>query len=435
MERWQKMYRDKRKTVAEIMTTIPPNAKIVTGIGNAQPKGLLTGLAELVKQGGHRELCYFGTMAVMGNIIADPAVSGLCRYQDSYATANVRPLFATAAAEYLPSMLSDSVRQLSETFDTVFQTVAPMDKHGYFSLGLEPDYVYGVIRSGKPLRIIFEVNEKFPSTFGDNHVHITEIEALVEHNWDMIAAPAAPPDEAEIRIAEHIAKLVPDGACLQLGIGGTPNAVGVMLEHKKDLGIHSEMICDAFLHLHKAGAINNRRKNFMPHRGVGTFVFGSQELYDWVEMNPGLEMWPANFVNDPRIACQNDNLIAVNGIVEADLTGQCVSEDMNGHTYSGLGGQQDFTLAAYWSKGGKAFLTLKSSRVDKAGVKHSNILPQVTGIVGMTRWNTHYVVTENGLVCLKGKSIPERVEGMIGIADPDFRDELRFSARKMGLLR
>lgn len=435
MSKWQEMYKDKLKTIPEVMATIPNGAKIMSGIGNAQPQGLLSGLAQLIKQGNHRDLYYFNTMAVMGNLIADPAVSSLCHYRDAYATTNVRKLIAAGAVEYMPTMFSDGPVELSEEYDTVFQTVAPMDEFGYFSMGIEPDYTFPVIRSPKRHRVIFEVNDKFPRTYGNNYIHISEVEAIVEHNWDLIAVPAAPPSEVDMKIAEHIANLVPDGACLQLGIGGTPNAIGTMLEDKKDLGIHSEMICDAFLHLYEKGAINNSRKNFMPHRGIGTFVFGSKELYEWVTMNPGLEMWGADFVNDPRTASRNDNLIAVNGIVEADLTGQCVSEDMNGKTYSGLGGQQDFTMSAYWSKGGKAFLTLAASRQDKEGKKYSNILPQVTGIVGMSRWNTHYIVTEFGVAHIKGKTIPKRVEAMIKIADPDFRDQLKFEAEKRGWLR
>jgi acyl-CoA hydrolase len=429
------MYRQKLKTIPEVMETIPNGIKIMSGIGNAQPQGLLSGLAQMVKLGNHRDLVYFNTMAVMGNIMADPSVSSLCHYRDAFASANIRPLFTNGAAEYMPTMFSDGPLELSIEYDTVFQTVSPMDEHGYFSLGIEPDYTFPAIKSGRIDRVIFEVNENFPRTYGNNYVHISEVEAIVEHNWELISVPAAPPSESDIKIAEHIAKMVPDGACLQLGIGGTPNAIGTMLEDKKDLGIHSEMICDAFLYLYEKGAINNSKKNFMPNRGVGTFVFGSKELYKWVTMNPGLEMWGADFVNDPRIACQNDNLIAVNGIVEADLTGQCVSEEMNGNTYSGLGGQQDFTLSAYWSRGGKAFLTLAAARIDKNGNKHSNILAKVNGTVGMSRWNTHYIVTEYGIAQIKGKTIPQRIEAMIKITDPDFRDELRFEAKKRGWTR
>lgn len=435
MSKWQNQYNEKLRTIPEVMATIPNGAKIMSGIGNGQPQGLLSGLAQLVKKGNHKDLCYFNTLAVMGNIMADPAVSSLCHYRDAYATPNVRKLFATGGGEYMPTMLSDGPVELAEEYDTIFQTVSPMDEFGFFSMGLEPDYTFPIIKSPKRHRVVFEVNKHFPRTYGNNYVHITEVDAVVEHNWELIAVPAAPPTETDFKIAEHIAPMIPDGACLQLGIGGTPNAIGTLLEGKKDLGIHSEMICDAFLHLYKTGALNNSKKNFMPHRGIGTFVFGSKELYEWVTMNPGLEMWGADFVNDPRTACKNDCLIAVNGIVEADLTGQCVSEEMNGYTYSGLGGQQDFTLGAYWSNGGKAFLTLAASRIDKEGKKHSNILPKVTGTVGMSRWNTHYIVTEFGVAHVKGKTLPQRIEAIIRIADPDFRDELRFDAKKNGWLR
>jgi 4-hydroxybutyrate CoA-transferase len=433
LNRWTEMYKEKLTTIEGAINKIKNGDKIMSSIGNGQPRGLCTELAKLIKQGNHRDLYYFNTLNVNANALAMPDVASLHHYCDAYATPLPRKIFAEAIGEYYCTMFSDGVRTLGERFDTVFCTVSPMDKHGYFSLGMNPDYTFGVIRGSKK-RVFVEVNEKYPRTCGNNYIHISEVDTIVENTWDPVAVPVAPPSEIDMKIAGHIAELVPDGACLQLGIGGTPNAVGKLLENKKDLGIHSEMICDAFLHLYKKGAINNSKKNFMPYRGIGTFTFGSKELYEWITENPGLEMWGSEFVNDPRSASKNDNLIAVNGIVEADLTGQCVSEEVNGRTYSGLGGQQDFTLSAWYSKGGKAFLTLASTHKDKDGKLVSNIMPKVTGTVGMNMWNTHYIVTEYGAFSVKGKTIQERVKGIIGIAHPDFRDELTFEAKKRKLI-
>jgi len=437
-EKVRKEYQEKLSSIPDVISTINNGDKIVSGIGNGQAQGLTLELAEVIKKGNHLDLCYFNTLNLKAMHMAGPEVATKCRYQDAYASPFPRLAFAQGYGEYMCSMFSDATRQLAERYNTVMCTVAPMDNHGYFSLGFEPDYVLGVIRNtiGREMKVIVEVNEKMPNCYGDNKIHISEVDFIVEHNSDLMALPESPkPTDIDMQIADHIARLVPDGACLQLGIGGLPNAVGICLENKKDLGVHSEMICDAFLHLYEKGALTNRRKNFNPYKGIGTFAFGTQDLYDWLNMNPGLEMHGADVVNNPRVACQNDNLIAVNGIVEADLTGNCVSETINGKTYSGLGGQQDFTLAAYWSKGGKAFLATASSRKDKKGDLHSNITMKLNNITGITRWNTNFVVTEYGAVDLKGLVVPERVKAMISIAHPDFREKLTEEAKEAKLIK
>jgi len=433
MANWQEMYQSKLKTIPEIMETIKDGDKIASGIGNGQPRELAKGLAGLVREGNHRNLEYYATLMVNTAPFADPEVAKLCTYREGFISAPTRKLLAEGITEYAPIMFSDGNSTLQYIYDTVFQTVSPMDEHGYFSLGIEPDYIWDLIKYGGK-RVIFEVNEKFPATFGNNRIHISEIDALVESSWDLVAVAAAEPSDTDRKIAANIAEYVPDGACLQLGIGGLPNAIGALLKDKKDLGFHSEMICDAFFELYKCGAMNNSKKNFMNGRGIGTFAFGSQELYDWIKMNPGVEMWPASFVNDPRTAAKNDNLITVNGVVEADLLGQCVSDEINGQTYSGLGGQQDFVLSGFWSNGGKSFLALPASRTDKEGKKHSNIVFKCSGTIGSTRWNSQYIVTEFGTALLKGKSTKQRVQEILKIVDPDFREELEFEARKHNLV-
>jgi acyl-CoA hydrolase len=430
MENWETVYKSKLKTIPELMATIPNGAKICTGIGNGQPRSLSKALADLVLEGNHRDLVYYCTLMVNTGPFANPEVGKLCTFRNGFLSAPDRGVAAQNLIEYVPIMFSDGFRIQPGQYDTVFQTVAPMDRHGYFSLGIEPDYIWDLIKSGNK-RVVFEVNENFPATFGNNRIHVSEVTDIVESTWPLAALPSAEPSENDRQIAEHIAGVVPDGACLQLGIGGLPNAIGALLKDKKDLGFHSEMVCNAFLELYKCGALNNSKKNLMPEKGIGTFALGDNEFYEWIEMNPGVEMWPASFVNDPRVACQNDNLITVNGIVELDMLGQCVADEIHGHTYSGLGGQQDFVLAGWWSKGGKSILSMPASRIDKDGVKHSNIVPKTTGAIGETRWNTHYVATEFGIVDLKGLSVAQRVKEILKIADPDFREELEFEARKL----
>ncbi|MDR2503554.1 MAG: 4-hydroxybutyrate CoA-transferase [Deltaproteobacteria bacterium] len=429
MNKWEELYAKKKIGTAQAVDMIRPGDQVLSGIGNGQPRALCTALAERIKGGGLEGISYFNTLNINANAMCAPEVASKITYRDAYLSPLPRKLVAAGLGDTLCSNFSDAPVILN-FYDTILCTVSPMDKHGYFSMGMNPDYTLYQIRNRAGKRVFVEVNENYPPTFGNNRIHITDVDFVLENSWPLAAVPPAEPNEVEMKIAGHIAEYVDDGACLQLGIGGLPNAVGKCLERKKDLGIHSEMICDAFLYLYNKGALNNSKKNFMPGRGIGTFTFGSKELYEWVDMNPGLEMHGADFVNDARTIAQNDNMVAVNGIVAADITGQCVSEEINGKTYSGLGGQQDFTLGAWLSKGGKAFLATPSTYTDKDGKLHSSILPKCTDTVGISRWMSQYIVTEYGAVNLKGQTVPQRVKLMISIAHPDFREELVEYAKK-----
>ena len=434
MNKWEELYAQKKLSTEQAISMIRPGDQVLSGIGNGQPRVLCTALAERIKSGGLENIEYFNTLNINANALCVPEVASKITYRDAYLTPLARKLVAEGMGDALCANFSDAPIILN-FYDTILCTVSPMNKHGYFSLGMNPDYTLYQIRNRQGKRVFVEVNENYPATYGNNYVHISEIDHIIENSWPLAAVPPAEPSEIEMKIAGHIAELIEDGACLQLGIGGLPNAVGKCLEHKKDLGVHSEMICDAFLHLHNKGALNNSKKNFMPGRGIGTFTFGSKELYEWMDMNPGLEMWGADFVNDSRVIAQNDNMVAVNGIVAADLSGQCISEEIGGKTYSGLGGQQDFTLGAWLSNGGKAFLATPSTYADKEGKLHSSILPKCKGTIGISRWMSQYIVTEYGAVNLKGQTVPQRVKLMISIAHPDFREELTEYAKKEKLWR
>ena len=337
-------------------------------------------------------------------------------------------------AYYAPVRYSELPRYYRENIGHInvamFQ-VAPMDKHGFFNFGPNASHMKAVCEISDV--IIVEVNEKMPRCLGgyEEGIHISEVDYIVEgSNPEMgqLGAGGAPTD-VDKAVAKLIVEEIPDGACLQLGIGGMPNTVGSMIAESdlKDLGVHTEMYVDAFVDIAKAGKITGARKSI--DRG--------RQVYDYLDDNPECMSAPVNYTNSTATISKLDNFISINNAVDIDLYGQVNAESAGTKQISGAGGQLDFVLGAYASKGGKSFICCSSTFTSKDGVMHSRIRPTLAegSIVTDTRPNTHYVVTEYGKVCLKGLSTWERAEALISIAHPDFRDELIAEAEKMKIWR
>ncbi|MCD8051919.1 MAG: butyryl-CoA:acetate CoA-transferase [Clostridiales bacterium] len=314
--------------------------------------------------------------------------------------------------------------------------VSPMDEHGYFSFGPSASHMAAVCERAEV--IIVEVNQNMPRCLGgfQEGIHISQVSMVVEGDNPPIAemgsAAATPVDEA---VAKLIVNEIPNGACLQLGIGGMPNAVGSLIAKSdlKDLGVHTEMYVDGFVDIAKAGKITGARKPIDKGRQVYAFGAGTKKLYDYLDNNPTCMSAPVDYTNDVRTISAIDNFISINNAVDIDLYGQVNAESAGIKPISGAGGQLDFVLGAYLSKGGKSFICMSSTFKSRDGVLHSRIKPTLDNgsIVTDTRANTMYVVTEYGLVNLKGLSSWQRAEALISIAHPDFRDELIASAEKM----
>ena len=314
------------------------------------------------------------------------------------------------------------------TVDVAMVSVSPMDRHGYFHFGCALGISKAVIDRAKI--VILEVNEAMPRILGgmDEAVHISQVDMIVEAGyrplWEM---PNPAPSPVDRQIACHLLPYIPDGATLQLGIGGMPNALGELIADSdlKDLGMHTELCSDGYLALYKAGKLTNRRKTLHPGKGVLGLAIGSKELYDWLDDNPGVAGYPLRYVNDPQVIAQNDNMISINGCLNVDLYGQVCSESAGLRQISGTGGQLDFVTGAVMSRGGRAFLCLSSTFTDKQGRAHSRILPHLGGdIVTTPRSQACWIATEYGAVNLAGRSTWERADALISIAHPDFRDEL-----------
>jgi itaconate CoA-transferase len=331
---------------------------------------------------------------------------------------------------YVPNSFSQSARFFTEHIhvDTFLVTVSPMDRNGYFTFGTNNDYTSTAALSAK--RLIVEVNRHMPRVYG-SALHISEVDAIVENDAPLLTLTERPIQDHERKLGQRIAEIIPEHACMQIGVGGVPSGVCEALMDRKDLGIHTEVLNPALARLIQSGVVTNRWKKINPGKTVFTFAMGDAAFYDFLQDNLEIESHPVSYTNDPGMIAQNDNVVSVNSTIEMDLTGACNSEYVNGHQFTSTGGQLDFVRGAYASKGGMSFIAFQSAIKDG---KISKIVPRLSGPVTTPRTDVHYVVTENGVANLKGLSSTERAQALIGLAHPNFRDALAESAKKLHLI-
>lgn len=346
--------------------------------------------------------------------------------------ANVREAVQAGRADYAPIFLSE----IPELFisrqaplDVAMVSVTPPDRHGFCSLGVSVDIGLAACRSARA--IVAEVNPNMPRTLGAGFLHVDEIEAFVESDRPLHEHEEEPLDEVSLAIGRHVADLVSDGSTLQTGIGKLPAAVLASLLDKNDLGVHTEMFSDALLGPIENGNVTCRRKTLYPNKVVSTFCMGTRRLYDTLDGNPFFEFRPTEEVNDPFVIAQNERMVAINGAIEVDLTGQVAADMIGCRLYSGIGGQVDFIRGAARSRGGKPIIALPSTA--RGGVSRIATRLQPGAAVVTSRGDVHYVVTEYGVAYLHGKSLRDRAEALMAIAHPDHRERLLAEAREAGL--
>ena len=428
-------YKSKLTTPQKAIGPVPDTCTIVHGMASGEPAALLGAIAERARAGKFKKVKVFSLlpMAHAARTILDPDLSDVFFPHTWFVSASDRGLVRVGLNSFVPNEFHQVPRLIRDfmQIDLVVTTVSPMDRAGFFTFGAVNDYISTAARHCR--RLVVEVNPRMPRVFGDSLLHVSEVDAIVENDVPILeVVPAEPKPEAEI-IGRSIAEMTPDGAAIQLGFGAIPNAVATYLEGHKDLGIHSELFCPGMMRLIQKGVVTGRKKNLHPRQHVFTNALGDREMYEFMNDNPSMASHPVSYTNDPHIIAQNDNLISINSTIEVDLLGQCNSEFLGGYQFSGTGGQLDFVRGTFNSRGGKSFIAFYATAKDG---KISRVVPRFGPgtVITAPRMDTHYLVTEYGVVNLKGKSTRERALAIIGLAHPGFRENLLKEAEDMYLI-
>ncbi len=411
-------------TAQEAVQYIHSGDRVVLAHSVGEPQALVDAMLENYRAYHDVEVCH---MLALGPCkYARPEMAGHFRHHSLFAGPGSREAVNDGRADYTPNLFGESPRLFYEGYlpvDVALITLSPPDERGYCSYGVTVDYTKCITECAK--LVIAQINRCMPRTYGDTLVHIDDIDLAVECDQPLFRRPVLPVGPVEEQIGRYCASLIGDGATIQLGIGTIPDAILHFLGDKNDLGVHSEMLCDGALGLLKAGNINNSRKKINKGVSVVTYLYGQDELYEYARMNPKLQIFPVDYVNDPRVIGQNDDVVSVNSALSVDLIGQVAADSISAdRIYSGAGGFVDFVRGASFSKGGKSIIALPSTAM---GGKASRIVDRFEAgrPVTLSRFETHYVVTEYGIAQLRGRDLRQRARSLIAIAHPDFRDELR----------
>ncbi len=370
----------------------------------------------------------------------DPEREHFC-YNSWHCSAYERKLSDRGLCNYIPMVFRNVVPYYRHflTVNVAMIAVTPMGRHGYFNLSCATGVAKGIL--DKADVVIVEVNEQLPRIYGgfDECIHISEVDYIVEgEHGPLPQFPVAPASPEDLKIARQIVPMIPSGAAIQLGIGSMPNSIGRLLAESDltDLGMHTELCSDAYVDLYEAGKLTNRNKQVHRGKSITGIAFGTDRLYDWIRENPAVSICPLEYVNSPELIGQLDNMISINSCISVDLYGQICAESSGLRHISGTGGQLDYLTGAAMSAGGKAFICMTSTFLDKNGTCHSRIVPRFQGdIVTDPRSQAYFLVTEQGMVNLAGRTTWERAELLISIAHPDFRDALVAAAEEQGIWR
>ncbi len=428
----QDAYRQKRLSASDAVRQVRNGDFIIVPTGVGEPPALLSALS--AQRLDFKDVKVAQILAMRKYDYLDPETVANVRHVAFFYGGATRAGGQAGWIDFLPNYFSEipSLIDCGQIpADVVFAMASTMDAHGYFSVSLGADYTMAAIKKARA--VVLEVNPNVPFAYGNCHVHISQVTALVE-SFDPVLEVGLPKiGPVQEAIGKYVADMIDDGATLQIGYGGIPDAVVMQLTHKHDLGIHTEMIGDGIMTLVECGAVTNRRKNYLPGKMVATFALGSAKLYRFLDRNPGVEIHPVDFTNDPALAGQNDNLVAINATLQIDLLGQCGSESLGTLPYSGTGGQSDFVRAANRSRGGKAFIVVPSTAKNDT---ISRIVPTLAPGTHMStsKNDVNFVVTEFGVAQLRGKSAKQRALELIGIAHPLFRAELTEQAKRLNML-
>jgi acetyl-CoA hydrolase len=430
MAGWMTNYRSKMCTARQAVTAIQSGQRVFLTANCSVPQTVLAALVERAPELRDVEITQVLTVGPANYV--EPGLEKHIRVNTLFISDNVRAAVNEGRADFTPCRLSEIpglFRSGRLPIDVALIQVSPPDEHGFCSFGVEVGVTKTAAQTARV--VIAEVNERMPRTLGDSFIHVSKLTYIVPVNYALPELPMGQASPLQQAVGRNVASLIPDGATLQMGIGGLPDGVLGFLRDKRDLGIHTELFSDGIIDLVEAGIINNEKKTLHPGKIVAGFILGTRRLYEYVHDNPIIELHPTEYVNDPFVIAQNDNMVAINSAIEVDLTGQVCADSIGSRLYSGVGGQLDFIRGAARSKGGKPIIALPSTAKDQ-----SRIVAQLKPGAGVTttRNDVHYVVTEYGVADLYGRTIRQRARALIDIAHPDYREALEQAAGELKFL-
>lgn len=417
----------------DVLKHIRPGCDLILPLAAGEPVALLDAVEAAAAADTIRGVRVHQMHALRDRPYLGGAYGDRLRHVSYFLSGVTRPHYHAGTVELVPNHFSDVPQLLSEQCpDPLLMCSASLpDRHGYFSLGTSADYVASFIGRG---RFFLEANEHMPRTFGRNQLHVSQIEGWCRHDAPLGTIEVHPPSATDRAIAAHVAERVPDGATIQTGIGSVPNAILSAMHGHRDIGIHTELISDGLVDLIERGVATGVNKRLNRTKAVGTFALGSQRVYDFLDQNTAVELWPVNYVNSPTVIAREPGFVAINAAVEVDLLGQCASETIGSTYWSSSGGQADFAEGSMFSEGGKAFVVVPSTA--KGGSISRIVASLRPGTVVTTLKNTvDHVVTEHGVAELRGRSIADRAAALISIADPSHRETLVVAAKELGYIR
>lgn len=436
MDNFQEIYNSKLTSIEEAVKLMKSDTDVIVAQCASEPQGCMSKF-HLVKGQVHNVKVFSVLTLKPYDFYMKPEMKGHFELCSWFHAPGSREAIKNGAGTvtYVPNMLHRAAtdRLKVRKPHMFFGTCTPPDEQGFISLSLGITYEKEIIEAAEI--VVLEVNDQLPRTFGDTHVHVSDVDYFVEHSQVPPTLPSPNPDEIAMQIGNNIAKLVEDGSTIQLGIGEIPNAAALSLKDKKDLGVHTEMMVDSMMELYEMGVITNKKKAYFKDKFVCTFAMGSEKLYKWLDNNPAVEFLRGNFVNDPCEVRKNSKMVSINTCIMVDFTGQVASESIGINQYSGTGGQTDTAVGAIEGFDGKGKSVIACRATAKGG-KISTIVPTLPEGTAVTlhRSNTDYIVTEHGIARLTGLTVKERTEALIKIAHPDFREELTQKAQAMGYL-
>lgn len=433
MMQYKEEYKKKLLDIEEILKKIKSHDNVVVALGASQPVKFLSNL-HLIKdrvEGVNIISCLLLKEYEFFKYVGRENSSFTL---ESWYLGNFeRALYKQGKATFIPNNLhaaaTDKIQ--AKKINVFVGTATPIDKNGYFSLSLGLVYEKDMVENAD--LVILEINENLPKTYGDTHIHISEVDYVFESNEPLLEVPSVEATEIEKRIGEYVSDLIEDGSTIQLGIGGIPNAIAQFLHEKKDLGIHTEMMTEGMVDLIEKGIVTNAKKSMFKGKTIAAFVMGTKRLYEYVNENISVEIHRGRFVNDPYVVAQNNKMVSINTSLQVDLTGQVCSESFGFEQYTGTGGQLDMHRGAVMSKGGKGIIAMRSSVKNDTISTIVPVLP-LGSFITIPRQDIDYIVTEYGVAHLRGKNLRERALEMINIAHPNFRDWLKSEAKKMNLI-